>query len=916
MLMFWILRKKIIQYFTVFFVFSALSRGGNFLSVSPSSVQETFSITHIWGIDLGVSVYAKSDISPESSQWELDDKKWSTESKLDFIRMLERILKILYLILRPLLAIAGASMDNSLVYGSMFYLDTMLWKFRQIIRTFANFTIWFLFIASILASFVGQKIWWKELKDILKSTFIAWVLVQMSRWILAVLLDLSTIWVIALWWLPLSVLQNDESELANLRFVKMYSIDNFDIVRETKTNAVDHNTIYGCEWGTMPNDKNWNPQDTPNDPEPKKKYFLPCWINNNGEMIDKGDASKNEPLSWEDYKQQFVDAWTKNPDKKTFLDVTLENISDNYCVYNYDIILRKSWEKVTHKNLEEWKNDKEKWWIVVMEAKKCSRLSDLINTAEWMSWPFFTLFASMMHMGNLPMNTNTKWLTETSLMFLLKVIIGLALIVPLFALAVVLVVRAVFLWIIIAFSPLLTLMYVYKFSSESMKLNGGNLSNVSEVLWLIFMPVFVMFAVSLSLIFLNLIARPELIDPNDKSTCKHDAASTLSCIKITEDCDENDKVTQQCYDVCGITTMCFKNSTATVWTNILNVFGRSISSFFGIALMWMLVFAALKTSKFTENIVNGIEWLGKMIAKTVPIIPVPWLWMQSIGTLWKTMDKVQALPQQIAMNQRNESDVKNKFDRLESKFNQSNKELANNLKETAENGLSSDISVQKQAKQQAEKNINNMHLANGTSYEDVWEKNVARNYALASGIVWPELKKIEKIEDALKHKQVINHLIQNDGYHDLMDRLNKTTSPSIKRNLIQAIKSWLEWNQLGNSIKKTSSWYSQLYKFDAWIVEYITDDATWQNFKAVKSYAMWNNITGQSDKKHLEALQKLIAAYGGPLPSWWPYSWFIAELKRQTTTGNTATIGKYEIEVKKSGDNIIAIESIKEKGTS
>jgi hypothetical protein len=53
----------------------------------------------------------------------------------------ENGLKILYLILWPLLAVAAAAMDNSLVYGGAFYLTNALFKFRQIIRTFANYTI-------------------------------------------------------------------------------------------------------------------------------------------------------------------------------------------------------------------------------------------------------------------------------------------------------------------------------------------------------------------------------------------------------------------------------------------------------------------------------------------------------------------------------------------------------------------------------------------------------------------------------------------------------------------------------------------------------------------------------------------------------------------------------------------------------
>lgn len=45
----------------------------------------------------------------------------------------------------------------------------------------------------------------------------------------------------------------------------------------------------------------------------------------------------------------------------------------------------------------------------------------------------------------------------------MKVIVGIALILPLFALAVVLIMRVVVLWVIIAFSPFLIVLYVFDF---------------------------------------------------------------------------------------------------------------------------------------------------------------------------------------------------------------------------------------------------------------------------------------------------------------------------------------------------------------------------------------------------------------------------------------------------------------------
>ena len=65
----------------------------------------------------------------------------NNQELLDMIQNMEWFVKAIYLILRPLLAIAGASLDNSLVYGEIFFLDTMLRRFWQIMRNFVNFAI-------------------------------------------------------------------------------------------------------------------------------------------------------------------------------------------------------------------------------------------------------------------------------------------------------------------------------------------------------------------------------------------------------------------------------------------------------------------------------------------------------------------------------------------------------------------------------------------------------------------------------------------------------------------------------------------------------------------------------------------------------------------------------------------------------
>jgi hypothetical protein len=81
----------------------------------------------------------------------------SDMSKMDMFNLVDLILKVIYVILWPLLVIAGWSLDNTLVYGSIFHLDAPLWKFWNMIKNFANFTLGFLVLFSILKSIFSNS---------------------------------------------------------------------------------------------------------------------------------------------------------------------------------------------------------------------------------------------------------------------------------------------------------------------------------------------------------------------------------------------------------------------------------------------------------------------------------------------------------------------------------------------------------------------------------------------------------------------------------------------------------------------------------------------------------------------------------------------------------------------------------------
>lgn len=881
-----------------------LSFVGRYSIFAPADIALEWSIPSEQMLQISSSSVVYANITTKAEE-RAQEQIEQTKSQLKFIKTLERILKLLYLVLRPLLAIAGASMDNSLVYGSVFYLDTMLRKFWQIIRTFANFTIGFVFIASILSSFFWQKLWWKELKDIIKNTFIAGILIQMSWWIFAVLIDLSTIGVVAFGSLPLNVLESGDTALGNLRFLKSHAITNLDTEVSTETDQVDHNVIYSCTGGTVPTSGTGATEST----DTKAEYYIPCWINN-GKFIPEKGTDKDEPKTWIDYKKEFVSAWKDN--KTVKIEEDGSNVSDQYCIYGYGLVKNKRWKSLTCKLLDDIKKGAADGWFREMQRKKCSRLSDLTKWAEGMTGPFFALYASVMRMSNLAITTNTKGMIESSLSFLMRVVIGAALVMPLFALAVVLVIRAVLLWLLIAFSPFLTLLIIYKFSgSESMgKVGGGSLTDIKDILWLIFMPIFVVFAISLSLIFLNLIAQPDLISESENA-CQQDPVSVLWCIKPIER-EKTDLASDRCYDFCGITDICFTNSQSTVWSNVLNVMWWLVTSFFGIALMWVLVFTALKTSKITSGIVSTIEGRWKRIAKVAPIIPVPWLGMQSLGTLGQVKNKVNAIPNQISQKQWENSVLADKLDWFNSKLSGSNDATKKKLEETANNANST--------KQEAQTNVENIQTAAGTDYTDLWEKNLAKNYARAAGLSNPDIAKISNMDDALNNQQVVEYLAGSDKalYDKMTKSLVNKNSPAKKQALAKKIKTWLNnygtaisWGVGASAISPLAGGgYAQLYQVENSLVQYITEDDQGKDYKGLKTYTFSDTLNTGSSVEDITKFGKVISNYGDITQLPWTntlYDGLVNYLKStfSNQSDTKVTIDGKVIEVTKNESNVI-----------
>ncbi len=138
--------------------------------------------------------------------------------------------------------VAGKLMTNTFVYGTILHLDVNLRQIWQVMRSFANFGLGFLFVAYILKSFFGDA--WL-LKSKLPMIIVSAVLVQASWFMMAVLIDLSTIGMAAVWSLPLQVLgeQRDQQKYTFKMYERTYIDQSFSVDMErtakTKSNLVE-----------------------------------------------------------------------------------------------------------------------------------------------------------------------------------------------------------------------------------------------------------------------------------------------------------------------------------------------------------------------------------------------------------------------------------------------------------------------------------------------------------------------------------------------------------------------------------------------------------------------------------------------------------------------------------------------------
>lgn len=591
-----------------------------------------FLLLFLWLNQNNYYVYAQTQESnastTETTQETLDKTLQETKSLLDIV------LKIIYMVSRPLLVIAWNAMDNSLVYWSVFHLDAPLWKFWNIMKNFANYTLWFVLLYQILKGLFSFK--WidkNEIFWIVKKILLAGILIQASRFILSAVIDISTIATYAIGWMPLTILKN--SNLWDQKILWVNSTMNLSDTANT-TQSIMWDTVIYRTYGNNPEYKIsdcriWNSWSSSNYIIWKKINFIQwswsstglislekwmCilwwipykfnefpqlnWIESNEGYEQKIDEiiSSNETLAW------FEECWYIIP-----IFGQLKYNENNTCLDN-PLTLKDFWSQWWS-----WRLNSIVWWTTI---------STLIDKSKWFVWPLITIYSSTLNFGQL-IDTDSWWDSLTFgilLKFLIKTLIGIMLILPILALAIIMLARIWILRVTIAFIPILIIDQIFGFKIFD-KMEYLKTQNIIK---LIFAPVIIVFGLSIALIFMstlsNILSQNKTDFTNSWMTSQKE--STLQWLWITQ-------AEPNCYTVLWTWTFCTKLNIGWWLDNISYL----LINIFGIAIMWSLLFLTIKqTWSIWEKIWKSIKEWWEKFAGNIPIVPIPWwerVWVSQIA---------------------------------------------------------------------------------------------------------------------------------------------------------------------------------------------------------------------------------------------------------------------------------------------
>lgn len=455
---------------------------------------------------------------------------------------------------------------------------------------------------------------------IIKKTLIAWILIQASWFLVAALVDVSTVATYAVWGLPLSILKDttigNQKILAvnssldlNKFYIDSAGGEDFQVWYSTKHTdkeitmspcRVEHGFVIWREYG---------------DTKYKNKDTLNSLSEFAGKNLEICVLFGNQLVMW--------------PEDDLFAAITTEvaqyppaDPAQTPSTYTTETKASyKEWMNALL-NLTWWDRNANitgkfvyiSWWVqwfldgnTFFDGSNSLTIASLIQRSKWFVWPLVTIYSSLLNFAQLT-DTNITTTSWTSGIFIIKALVALALFFPLIALSLVLIARIWVLWLYIVASPFIILKESFKnlikikWLDEYLSLNG--------VIGIIFAPVITVAALSISLIFMT-----TLVNGFSSSDTSSAINETIGIQKIeAQDKNKNDAVS-----IGWVTQLEFSKLP---WWEAMDWFSWLMVNFFAIGLMWMIFFAALKANELGKSIGSKVESFGTKFFQTLPILPI------------------------------------------------------------------------------------------------------------------------------------------------------------------------------------------------------------------------------------------------------------------------------------------------------
>ncbi len=566
---------------------------------------------NLWWWGVNNSVYAQT---PDTPTQNADFQKKATT----WLKDLTFFQRAFYVLLYPIIALAWILVNNSFVYAEVFKFDAVLWQLWNVVRNLANYALGFLFVFKIFQFLTnGQKS--SDISNLLKSTLIAWIWIQASWFLLAVLIDVSNIVAYGVGGLPIQTLkQQDWADFGNpyvfktVVYVDTNTPDSVEFYLTTPWTG-NKKFISECRTFSYLYDSGYQELIL----APKMVYYYD-WYEYKGteETVCHiwDDVYYFGGLYSEIEWQRCSGSWCKD-DQNKYNDSLVNAIKSLESAGKTQVsgLIRLAevleiWDahsgltnlKIKYMTGDQvWLDVDNKW---KGESYWLPRLNDILSWSY--VWVFTALYSSLLNAWTdlRVAEISDSWIYTSLLNVILSLAHTIAIWIPLVAMLVVFIMRIGVIWMAIILSPVIVLFTAFKlWDKDWLKdidvlkyLKPGNLIGI------IFSPAIICFAVSISTVLVRIISA---VNMQKVMTKEVDILGWLIHLDI-----------------------------GWFWLNLWRLACCAI----WVAISWFLIWSAVKASELWKSELvswkNWLKGLAESVLWSVPVIPIPkkWGWVDFV----------------------------------------------------------------------------------------------------------------------------------------------------------------------------------------------------------------------------------------------------------------------------------------------